>query len=847
MKKYNLILFILIWALSCFSFERWEVYTNTSHVYQTSLNGSKLISASWGGIEEYEFNTSLGQIELGLKNKFTTINGLSNNEIRTFYLSDTDDVIWAGTYNDGVSIVKDGKIYIINADNGLHSDKVIAIKKIGDLVYVVTEGGFSTFYELENISFPILSQKYSLTSTAGTLLSDVINDIALYQNYVFLATDAGLNYFPVEDIDNFDHWLSINSGNSPLLTNNITKLAVKDNKIAFAGDNSIQVVTNFFEDANWESYSFLGEDSLSSEDDTFITTMNFNENSEILFSTGIWDDTITTMSDFSNSLLQIIRQTGNIESLLTSETPIYKLKNGSFETVNLSEIGIKYIENSQGKTILSTWGAGILIFFDDKWYQFEPNGIGFNAINYLTVDHNNHLWASCGYYDIVALRKGARGVSTFDGENWTTFNMRNSPLQSDNINSITVGTDNKKWFGSWYAEPNHPQDWKGGVTSFDEESNDWRWYYTTGVFDYSHDTESYSKPVSNVDPLPSQTVSYLNTDTRGNIMMSLQGYGIAFYSSEGNQRLSMTPLYNSQANYTRLSFHNEFGYFFSKTGSAASGESAGLLHWNSQDLPSDASTSEWTSIPVSDIRNSAINDMIEVATPYGNQLWIAGNKGLFMYDGDYWYRYGIDIKREKWNFGWQVETRYFVGETKLFAAKETYPTALAIDDYGCLWIGSEDAGLTKYDTNTEEFFIYDKDSYPLISNQIKALAYEPQSGKLFIGAAEGLCSVTVGSSINPQKDFNKVVAVPNPFYPDRGDVVKIFNEPGDFMPSSAKICKIFDKSGQLVYDLPLNKYQSFSWDGRNKNGKKCSSGVYFYTISNNKGETKRGKIALIRD
>ena len=51
----------------------------------------------------------------------------------------------------------------------------------------------------------------------------------------------------------------------------------------------------------------------------------------------------------------------------------------------------------------------------------------------------------------------------------------------------------------------------------------------------------------------------------------------------------------------------------------------------------------------------------------------------------------------------------------------------------------------------------------------------------------------------------------------------------------------------LIYDLPLKKYQSFSWDGRNKNGKKCSSGVYFYTISNNKGETKRGKIALIRD
>ena len=239
--------------------------------------------------------------------------------------------------------------------------------------------------------------------------------------------------------------------------------------------------------------------------------------------------------------------------------------------------------------------------------------------------------------------------------------------------------------------------------------------------------------------------------------------------------------------------------------------------------------------------------MIEVPTPYGNQLWVAGNNGLFMYNGDFWYRYGIDIKRERWNFGWQIETRYIVGETKLFAVKDTYPTALAIDDYGCLWIGSAVAGLTKYDTNTQEFFVYDKASYPLISNQITALAYEPQSGKLYIGAAEGLSSLTLRSSQNPQRIFSKVVAVPNPFYPERGDVVKIFNEPGDFMPASAKICKIFDKSGQLVYDLPLNKYQSFSWDGTNKNGKKCSSGVYFYVISASNGETKRGKIALIRD
>ncbi len=845
MKKFIITLIISIWALAIWSLERWEVYTNTSHIYQTYFKDSELISVSWGGIEEYDFTSVGEEVKLELTNKYTTINGLSSNEVRSLYLK--DNKIWAGTYNDGLTIIEDNQVYNINSDNGLISNKVITIKTIDQVVCVVTEGGFSTFYNLDEVSFPILSRKYSPASTSGALISETISDLVIYQDYVFLATDSGLIYFPLTDLDNFDQWEYLNTSNSLLADNQVNKLAVKDEKLAIASDNAIQVVSNLFDNPNWETYSFEADDLSDSDEDIFIQTIQFRDNGQLLFSTGIWDESITTMSALSSSILQVINLDGSIESILSTNTSVKDISSGNIELIKLNPIGIKYIENSSNDIIVSTWGAGLLIFHNNEWYQYEPNGIGFNAINHLTVDNNYTLWASCGYYGTAALRKGARGVSSFDGDNWQTLNMNNSPIQSDNINAITIGSDNKKWFGSWYSGDDHPQGWKGGVTSYDEENQEWKWYHTSGVFSYNTQSQSFSDLESSIASLPSQTVSFLNTDRQGNIMMSLQGYGLAFYSPQGDQRLAISPLYGSQSNFTRRSFHNQYGYFFSKSAAAASGESAGLLHWNSQEIPSENDISSWENIPISDIRNSAINDIIEVPTPYGNQLWVAGNNGLFMYDGNYWYRYGINIKRERWSAGWQIETRYIIGETKLFAAKDTYPTALAIDDYGCLWIGSEEAGLTKYDTNTEEYFVYDKDSYPLISNQIKALAYEARSGKLYIGAGEGLCSVTVGSSANPQKDFNKVVAVPNPFYPERGDIVRIYNDPDDFMPKSAKVCKIFDISGQLVYDLPLNKYQSFSWDGRNKNGKKCSSGIYFYTISSSDGQTKKGKIALIRD
>lgn len=845
MKKYMIILVITIWATAILSLERWEIYTNTSHVYQTLLTDSKLYSISWGGIEEYSLSVDLDNIDLDLQDKLTTIDGLASNEIRTIYFK--DNKIWAGSYNAGVTIIQNKQVHIINANNGLISDKVISIKKIDNLVYVVTEGGFSTFYELDNISFPILSRKYTEVSTSGALISNNINDIISFQGYTFIATDAGLIYFPNSALDNFSQWKFITKNNSQLLDNNIIKLAVKDNRIALASDQNIQIISDFFTTPSWNNYSFSGENSLIHIDEATIQTIEFNNVGELIFATGVWDETTTSMSDLSPSILSKIQTNGEISEFLNTTTPVKLLSASDPHYITLAEVGVKNIEVGPNMILVSTWGKGFLIYTNNTWYQYETNGIGFNAINYLTIDNDNKLWASCGYYGNVAIRKGARGVSSFDGENWQTYNMKNSPIQSDNINSITVGTDNKKWFGSWYSESSQSQGWKGGVTSFDEDTNHWRWYHSSGVFDYNENNNSYTDLVSGLPGLPSQTVSFLNTDRKGNIMMSLQSYGLAFYSPSGNERLAISPLYNSQNNFTRQSFHNEYGYFFSKSLAAAIVESAGLLYWNSQDLPSENDNSNWENIPVSDIRNSAINDIVEVKSPFGNQVWFAGNNGLFMYDGEFWYRYGIDIKREKWNFGWQVDTRYIVGETKLFAAKDTYPTSLEIDDYGCLWIGSEEAGITKYDTNTEEFFIYNKDSHPLLSNQIKALAYESSSGKLYIGASEGLCSVTVGSSTNPQKDFHKVVIVPNPFYPEKGQVLRIFNEPGDYMPSSAKICKIFDKSGQLVYDLPLNKYQSFSWDGNNKNGKKCSSGVYFYTISNAEGETVKGKFALIRD
>ncbi len=66
------------------------------------------------------------------------------------------------------------------------------------------------------------------------------------------------------------------------------------------------------------------------------------------------------------------------------------------------------------------------------------------------------------------------------------------------------------------------------------------------------------------------------------------------------------------------------------------------------------------------------------------------------------------------------------------------------------------------------------------------------------------------------------------------------------MPEGKTYCKIFDVAGNFVIQLEEDRFFNFHWNGNNSNGKKCSSGNYFYLISNeNEGSTK-GSFVIIR-
>ncbi|MEW6051268.1 MAG: hypothetical protein AB1644_09450 [Candidatus Zixiibacteriota bacterium] len=160
-------------------------------------------------------------------------------------------------------------------------------------------------------------------------------------------------------------------------------------------------------------------------------------------------------------------------------------------------------------------------------------------------------------------------------------------------------------------------------------------------------------------------------------------------------------------------------------------------------------------------------------------------------------------------------------------------TALEFDDRGNLWIGAHN-GLARRDAVTGEIIVFTSLSGGLVSNDIRALALDRESGILYIATASGISAY--GAAVtHPTTDPQNVVAYPNPFEVRDGSERLNFNFAGPFE------LQIHTLSGELVRQTSL-----MYWDGRNESGRLVASGVYLFVLVGNDGVTARGKLLLIR-
>ena len=169
-------------------------------------------------------------------------------------------------------------------------------------------------------------------------------------------------------------------------------------------------------------------------------------------------------------------------------------------------------------------------------------------------------------------------------------------------------------------------------------------------------------------------------------------------------------------------------------------------------------------------------------------------------------------------------------------------TDIVVDGGGRKWIATTGNGLFLISAdNMQQLENFTAENSPLLSNNILSLAINNETGELYIGTDIGLCSYTTNATTAVETmEKDNVYAYPNPVVSGYDGLITVVG-----LSLDADV-KILSASGQLVAQGRSNG-GTFTWDGRDRSGKRVASGVYMVAAATSDG--KKGtvcKIAVIK-
>lgn len=221
-----------------------------------------------------------------------------------------------------------------------------------------------------------------------------------------------------------------------------------------------------------------------------------------------------------------------------------------------------------------------------------------------------------------------------------------------------------------------------------------------------------------------------------------------------------------------------------------------------------------------------------IAEDNNGVIWIGTNKGPVVYyrpklifDETYPVATQINIPR---NDG-SGQGDYLLGTQAI--------TSIAIDGANRKWLGTSTSGIYLVsDDGTLQIEHFTAENSPLPSNTITCINIEAKTGEVYIGTSQGLVSYR-GTALEGASDNSSVIVFPNPV---RADYTGLIVIKGVTVDSNIKITDI---SGNLVNETESLGGQTV-WDGRDLNGNKVKTGVYYIFVTNIDG-TISGKTKVM--
>ncbi|MGA2298636.1 MAG: hypothetical protein ABSG15_13905 [FCB group bacterium] len=703
---------------------------------------------------------------------------------------DSKGVIWAGTSGGVFTYNKStGDYHEYRNNNGLLSLNISVVKcnPAKKIIYIGTDEGNLDIVTEDNKwthITDIVSQKFSYPK---------INDIFFGDTLAYIGGGFGLAVFNqkqnvfVESVNKLGDFPPNTNVNQIITVNSDIWLATDKGIAKTSLNNSISVPQV------WQNYS----ETEGLYDPPIVAVTYFQGN---LYAASYHN--IYKFNSGTFTVIDSVPSYSKIKNFTSDSTTLYfcnefTIKEVGGPTINVthpSSINSIAINNNM---MVVCYDKGIGTIENKSLTIFTPNTPYSNLFLNLSVDPNGVLWS--------ATNTSGQGIMRLESNTWTNFNeASDTALKSDAYFMIFATSDGRAIASNWGT----------GFTIIDKTTDGYKFqnYDTTntplqGVRDHPgfviaggcrEDSDGLLWIVNYGETSPGPALvaldkkgvfhSFINNvspTTRGFLPLAIDNYGTKWLGS------SETP-------------------------------PAGLYYINDNGTLDDVSDDRWGLFTVS---NSAIPDNTQTALAVDNfgMLWVGTTTGLSV------------LLNPSSVIQGNGSNAIFRTITLL---PSEYVNDIMVDALNNKWIATNDGVYILNPDGDQVLTIINTNNSPLLTNEVDALATDPNTGTVYFGTRSGLFSAT-SLAVKPLQSYN-ITCHPQPYNPLKNSELII-----DGLAQDTEF-RILSIDGTLIRDITVTGRKA-SWDGRKDNGELVSSGIYLIVASSSSiGASSVGKFAVIR-
>ena len=738
---------------------------------------------------------------------------------------------WSSFYSfdgiTGVHLGADGQIY------GVAQNSVFSYNPTANEVIPITTVDGLLGDEIEaltvNDNFMVVGYGNGMLGIHKLIDGSVTLDSSIQRNLSIEAKDKSINSFFVQDqtlylsagygISIYD--LSTNRfvdsyffgvGNSSIQVNQTTLVgeflyAATEEGLYKANTNDPNLVLesawNKIADGQWKSVGLVNN-----------TILGVVQSGSQVICYGLTDDVATEYHRESGTLIDV----GVSESeLVLSFSNTILVFDDSFSVRTLATAsgslnGQRFTSATTlgNELFVGTSGGGMILHNPSETRVVSPSGPLMNDIFDISVLPNEELWIAHGaisqYYNPYPLN--AFGVSHRSGGSWQ--NLPFSDLLG--VRSIVSVVPNPANPSQVFACAMHQ-----GLLEINDGVVTNLWNQTNSGLESLDPIELNENP--NYRSVRVRDVAF---DSEGSMwsITTFVGKGLKKRTVNGNwESVDLTGLIpiNRASGYSKLVISpNDEVYF----GSVNHGL-IGYAEVNGSPVLRSLDVSD--NLPTVDVRS--------VALDFDDNLWIGTREGLrVLYNAS-----RLFTQQELSASTLILDEGGNVGE--LLANQ--FINAIEVDGNNQKWVATDGAGVFLFaEDGKRTLHHFTKDNSPLPTNSVRSLAYESQSGKIYMGTPNGLVAFQ-GSAYAPSENLEEIEVYPNPIRPGYTGLLTIRGLQADC------VVKITDIVGNAVFETTATG-GSVQWDLRSFAGNRVRSGVYLIFVTTNDGlESAVEKVMIV--